>query len=457
MEAEIDQSPEIVSAGVDDHNDWAASFSEHPHLYREGDDRRVYPLALYLDGIKFTRSIGPGRADSLIAVTAYNLKSLRRHLVAVVSKRESCGHDTLWPVLNHIRWSLEAATMGRRPTERWDGSAWPKESKYFETQGSDMKSRFLLCQVKADWAEQCSALGFPTWSSFHSPCFLCDCTKKTMYRFEDVSLENSSWNAKPNTYDEECAKHEVRVLVATESDRLKILTEGGLYSKKAKSKIFGRVLRHDIPSLGLLANDRLEPSREIQHLSLFDSQPLPFYATFWRVRYDARNRSIGWVNRRCPLFCEALGTTPSSVLHLDTLHCVYLGVFSTFTYYAIREILDSDFYRIGGAKDVREPESLARLLNDFSKSCRYGRPRAAPRKTETQTGETNPSRTFWLKYLRVNSERMVQAHVLPTCKIDTYRTHPSRRTQHSPTICENLERLKPLARRHPPDRPSHTN
>ena len=211
---------------------------------------------------------------------------------------------------------------------------------------------------------------FPTWSSFHSPCFLCDCTKKTLYHFEDVSLENSSWNAKPNTYEEECAKHEVRILVATESDRLKILTEGGLYTKHVKSKIVGRTLRHDIPSLCLLANDRLEPSHELQHSSLFESKPVPFYATFWRVRHDARNRSIGWVNRRCPLFCEALGTTPSSVLHLDTLHCVYLGVFSTFTYFVIREILDTDFYMIGGPKDTREPESLERLLNDLSKSCR---------------------------------------------------------------------------------------
>jgi hypothetical protein len=41
-----------------------------------------------------------------------------------------------------------------------------------------------------------------------------------------------------------------------------------------------------------------------------------------------------------------------------------LGVFSTFTYYVLREALDVDVYGIGGPKETREPATLERLLND---------------------------------------------------------------------------------------------
>lgn len=364
MEAEVNTYPDKMNDDVEWSSDWAASYFDHPHRVKHNDPREVYPLAVYVDGIKFTRSIGPGRADSLVGVTAYNLRTSRRHLVAVISKRESCGHDTLWPILDNIRWSLEAATEGRRPTERWDGSPWPESSAYFDTQGSQMRSRFLLVQLKADWAEQCSAFGFPTWSSVNSPCFLCSATKATMYNFDDVTLEDTGWGPKHNTYEDECAKHEIRVTIATQSDRDRVLADGGLYTEQTKSKISGRVLKHDIPSLRLLRGDRLEPSLGLPHSGLFDHRDLPFEAVFWRRRVDARGRLLSWVTRRCPLFCPAIGSTPDSVLHLDTLHGVYLGVFSTFTFHVIREILDCDFYQLGGPKDAREPATLERLLND---------------------------------------------------------------------------------------------
>eukprot|EP00959_Pyramimonas_sp_CCMP1952_P142611 2985841-Pyramimonas_sp.AAC.1 len=71
-------------------SDWTPSFESHPLREREGDPRPCYPVALYLDGVKFTRSIGPGRSDSLVAFTTYNLATERRHLLACLSKRETC-------------------------------------------------------------------------------------------------------------------------------------------------------------------------------------------------------------------------------------------------------------------------------------------------------------------------------------------------------------------------------
>ncbi len=333
--------------------DWAESFERHPHRHRE-DNRPVHPVALYLDGIKFTRSIGPGRADSLVGITAYNLRTNQRHLIAVVSKREMCGYDTLWPILNHIRWSFTAATDGVRPTRRWDDSDWPDSSAYYHTQGTDLTSRYLLVQIKADWAEQCSSLGFPTWSSVHSPCFLCGCKKSTMYRLNDVSLVDDGWGKKATTYDEECSRHEIRVLVSTEHERAAILRDGGLYTEKKKKQL-GRILKNDVVPFGLRAGDRLEPSQTLQHSGLFETKALPFVAVFWRTRTDARGRNLSWVTRRCPVFCLELGASPDTVLHLDTLHCIYLGVFSSFVYFVIREALGTDIYGIGGPKETREP------------------------------------------------------------------------------------------------------
>ena len=53
-------------------SEWSDVYENHPHRHRPSDPRPVVPIAIYLDGIKYTRSIGPGHADSLMAVTCYN-------------------------------------------------------------------------------------------------------------------------------------------------------------------------------------------------------------------------------------------------------------------------------------------------------------------------------------------------------------------------------------------------
>ena len=158
-------------AAPSDCSDWSNTFRDHPHRVRAGDARETFPVAIYLDGIKYNRAIGP-RADSLIGITAYHLRTDRRHLLAVISKAESTGWDTLWPVLNHIKWSLAAAAEGKRPSKMWDGREWPQGCIYGETAGSDLSARYLLCQITADWMEFTHSLGFPTWSAFNSPLFL---------------------------------------------------------------------------------------------------------------------------------------------------------------------------------------------------------------------------------------------------------------------------------------------
>ncbi len=84
----------------------------------------------------------------------------------------------------------------------------------------------------------------------------------------------------------------------------------------------------------------------------------------WRKRDDAKGRIASWVTRRCPLFCDEVGVTPDSALHLDTLHTLFQGPMATFVYEVLQECLDQDLYGIGGPKDSREERTLERLVND---------------------------------------------------------------------------------------------
>eukprot|EP00959_Pyramimonas_sp_CCMP1952_P359063 7518325-Pyramimonas_sp.AAC.1 len=70
-------------------NTWARNFEEHPLRIIENDDRPVYPVALYCDGVRYTKTIGAGRQDTLINFTVHNLCSGKRHLIGVMAKSRS--------------------------------------------------------------------------------------------------------------------------------------------------------------------------------------------------------------------------------------------------------------------------------------------------------------------------------------------------------------------------------
>lgn len=115
------ESRNMLAAGksVEDmisESDWADSYLKHPHKDRPNDTRAAVPLALYMDGVKYTRSIGP-RQDSLIAVTLYSILSGARHVLFTIAKRDIChcgcrGWDTLFTLFEFLKWSLEAKGHG---------------------------------------------------------------------------------------------------------------------------------------------------------------------------------------------------------------------------------------------------------------------------------------------------------------------------------------------------------
>ena len=351
--------------------EWADTFEGHPHRHRELDERPVFPVALYVDGVKFTRSIGPGRADSVIVFTCYNLCTNKRHLLAVLSKRELCkcgckGWDTIWNVMNYLRWSFTAAAEGVRPRERWDGEAFAPDSISGGLHSSSPRlgARFLLSQVKGDWSEYCSTFGFPTWQSHWRPCLYCSCTRRTMFDFSHVCTGGHGWGGLPDTYEDACRKSEININVDSEEVRKLVLEEGGLrYDKRKKGN--GLVIQKNVPTLGLRKWDRLDPNCSLPDTAHVYDKALPFVCSFWRCSRDKKGRSMDRLTRRNPIFCEGVGVSPETVLHTDTLHTLYLGIFARYVFEVLMTAIEEDIWGIGGTKDERTQLACRRLLNDF--------------------------------------------------------------------------------------------
>ena len=65
-------------------SEWAASYSAHP-VVRASPPGTVLPLALYIDGVPYSRH------DGLLAFRVYNLITWKRHLAVVLRKPQVCA------------------------------------------------------------------------------------------------------------------------------------------------------------------------------------------------------------------------------------------------------------------------------------------------------------------------------------------------------------------------------
>ena len=86
----------------------------------------VYPFALYIDGVPYTNT------DSVVGVWCANTLSNQRSLVATVRKRILCrcgckGWCTYYALFDWIAWGMEAASSGRYPNARHDGTCFDNQ------------------------------------------------------------------------------------------------------------------------------------------------------------------------------------------------------------------------------------------------------------------------------------------------------------------------------------------
>eukprot|EP00959_Pyramimonas_sp_CCMP1952_P463917 9485723-Pyramimonas_sp.AAC.1 len=72
---------------VETSEDWHVAYEDHPvvETAREAGET-VMPVALYIDGVRYTRAIGVGRQDQFIGFFLYSLVSRKRHLICMLRK-----------------------------------------------------------------------------------------------------------------------------------------------------------------------------------------------------------------------------------------------------------------------------------------------------------------------------------------------------------------------------------
>ena len=156
----------------------------------------------------------------------------------------------------------------------------------------------------------------PSWQDYLRPCFACAGSGPDLYLSAGNSILGLRWpGTSPNDYEAACARCELHIAL---NDETRALVLHHLRYDKRDQGSHGRALRSDIPSLGVLANDRLEPCPALPDVSNLKYMDMPATIVFWRPSEETVCR------HRHPLFSADLGLSIFS-LTVDALHALYIG------------------------------------------------------------------------------------------------------------------------------------
>ena len=352
------------------------AYHEHCVVQRNADER-VWPVALYMDGVPYSIT------DSVLAVWLVNAVSGKRHLCALVRKRQACrcgcrGWCTYFVLLKYLHWCLQALARKVHPSSRHDGSAWgDADGHHALLAGEAMFARAAMVWLKGDWAELCSRLGFPTWSHAMRPCLCCNGSGDRLYDPRGVSTMSTPWVANGDEdYERACARCEIVVVIPSAEVHARLVSR--LQYMKQQGK--GRVLRADVEGLPMLRQwDRLEPSDSLYDIGEgFDNLTrFPATVIFWRPDEETL------CTHRCPLFDSAIGITPNQSIALDLLHTYYLGVCNVYCKFLLWRMLRSHVW--GRFADSRSERFHTSVLCLRASLLRWYKDRAQSHPTENLT------------------------------------------------------------------------
>jgi hypothetical protein len=238
-----------------------------------------------------------------------------------------------------LRWSIEAASAGVFPHRRHDARDFADGDETRRAKaGVSMGVRFALQYLKGDWSEYCGTLGFRNWASNSHPCIWCTATKETLYDTTHFSPAVFPHRLLTLTdYEAACTKCEHHVRIATVAEHSAV--KAALFYDKRKHGSRGKTLDRDIPSLGLLHGDRLEPSDGLRDIGAFDNIELPCDIVFWRLA----DESIS--HHRNPIFSGATGVTYDCLI-VDVMHCLHLGVVQRYVSFVWWSLISANAFRV---------------------------------------------------------------------------------------------------------------
>eukprot|EP00959_Pyramimonas_sp_CCMP1952_P229912 4806901-Pyramimonas_sp.AAC.1 len=103
-----------------------------------------------------------------------------------------------------------------------------------------MGFKAIVVDIKADWPELTTGMGFTTCASNTNPCLFCAVPKSQL---KDHSLGVPLLpSLGKDAYEEEMRNHEKWIVIRSEDDHRKLR-----FRLKFMSKAKGRVLTHDVP------------------------------------------------------------------------------------------------------------------------------------------------------------------------------------------------------------------
>ena len=258
------------------------SYFEHPVVKANaGGVRKIYPTAIYMDGVPYTEK------DSVIGIWIINLVSQARVLCAAIRKSSVCkcsckGWCSFFHIFCWLAWCFRAAADGVFPDRRHDSCPWRDNDRDREARaGSYLSARFINIWIKTDWSENVTSLGLAAWSDGLRPCPFCVAYLDDMYKIAGAGPMNLPWECTTDRgYEEACQRCEVRVLINAETH---VAVAASLKPDFRSKGSAGLCLVRDFPALGLLKGDRLEPSTDTPDIFAFSAiKSFPAWATFWR-------------------------------------------------------------------------------------------------------------------------------------------------------------------------------
>ena len=266
-----------------------------------------------------------------------------------------------------LRWCLQVLKDGVHPSQNHDHQCWSPEfdKKRVQAAGTPLPFLGAVVQLRADWAEIAHTLSVPQWSSARHPCFLCDATRESVYRrLEECNWEGLPWNlTTAEDYETACQECEVRLPTPSSQtcEQLQRLLEHDM--RKDGSR--GLSLRVALPEWGLHVNDRLEPTEaEWDNQAVLQKDPAPDLL-FWRRRCETK------ALHRNPLLSSSLGTDLASVVALDVMHTLCLGVHQQFAATAMWACIKER--NVPGMPDLeagRDEENMQFLKNHYNRWVR---------------------------------------------------------------------------------------
>ena len=338
LSEEIDNTPEMVDKlrASRANNEWPDAFVEHPVSRDAPPGADVWPLCLYVDGIPLHRR------DGVLAFYAYNMISETRHLLFALRRSQLCncgclGWCSLHQVWTVLMWSFACLARGQWPSRRHDFNAFGAGDEERQQKSGRPLMRGALVHVKGDWSEFVHTVGMMSWQTILHPCYRCWASLDELAVYEGFSLVASAHELKTAAdYDRACAACEVRVRVL--DPEAKAILVGALFYDTRNNGAHGRALRVDVPQLGLLKGDRLEPSFSLADVSKLETLGLPCDLLFWRPRSETLSK------HRCPLF--AVPGVSLKTLAPDTLHTLHLGCFKAFCQTTLWLLVDTNAFQV---------------------------------------------------------------------------------------------------------------